>query len=307
MPLPPAIFLMGPTASGKTALAVELVQRGHCEIISVDSGMVYRGMNIGTAKPEAEVLARAPHHLIDIREPESPYSAAMFREDALALMQAIVARGRIPLLVGGTMLYFRVLRDGLAVMPDANPAIRLRLEQEAAVAGWPALHARLQTVDAETAERLKPNDRQRLQRALEVWELTGKPLSAWHRSQQALPPLPYTLKMFALAPAMRSQLHERIALRFQQMLNQGFVEEVETLRLRPTLSLSLPAMKAVGYRQVWEYLEGLYDAEEMRERAMAATRQLAKRQFTWLRSFGDVQWLDSDHKDLAGQLLKKVL
>lgn len=304
--LPPAIFLMGPTASGKTALAIELVRRGIVEIISVDSGMIYRGMDIGTAKPEAELLREAPHRLIDIRDPAESYSAAEFRTDALQHMAEITANGRIPLLVGGTMLYYRVLRDGIAQMPDADPVIRARLDAEAAEKGWPAMHARLAQVDPEAAARLKPNDSQRLQRALEVWELTGKPLSEWHREQEPAEPLPYQVHAFAIAPDSRAELHERIAQRFRQMLDQGFIAEVEALRARGDLYAGLPSIRAVGYRQVWEYLDGLTDKSEMVDKGIAATRQLAKRQFTWLRSFGELDWLDTHDAGLVGKVLKKL-
>ena len=302
--LPPAILLMGPTASGKTALAIELVERGPFEIISVDSGMVYRGMDIGTAKPDAATLARAPHRLIDIRDPVDAYSAAEFRADALREMAAITAAGKIPLLVGGTMLYFKVLLEGLADMPEADPDVRARLEADAAEQGWPALHARLAEVDPITAARLSPNDSQRLQRALEVWELTGKPLSQWHAEQEPSAPLPYQLTQLAIAPPDRAVLHQRIEQRFDLMLEQGVIEEVTRLRARPDLHADLPSMRAVGYAQIWSYLDGACDAAEMRLRGIYATRQLAKRQFTWLRRF-PAEWLNPAEQDLASQLLKK--
>jgi tRNA dimethylallyltransferase len=302
--LPPAILLMGPTASGKTRLAIDLVARGPFDIISVDSGMVYRGMNIGTAKPDADTLRRAPHRLIDIRDPAEAYSAAEFRADALREMAASTAAGRIPLLVGGTMLYFKVLLEGLAAMPEADPELRARLEAEAAAAGWPALHARLAEVDPETAARLAPNDSQRLQRALEVWELTGKPLSQWHREQAPPEPPPWRFVQVAVAPPDRALLHDRIARRFDEMLEQGLVAEVARLRARPGLHADLPSMKAVGYAQVWAHLEGEYDAAEMRLRGIYATRQLAKRQHTWLRRFQEAAWYDGAHEGLAGLLLK---
>jgi len=294
---------MGPTASGKTALAIELVERGPFEIISVDSGMVYRGMDLGTAKPDAATLARAPHRLIDIRDPADAYSAAEFRADALREMDAITAAGKIPLLVGGTMLYFKVLLEGLAAMPEADPELRARLEAEATEKGWPALHARLADVDPVSAARLKPNDSQRLQRALEVWELTGKPLSQWHAEQAPPEPPPYQLTQLAIAPPDRAVLHQRIEQRFDLMLEQGVIEEVARLRTRPDLHADLPSMRAVGYAQIWAYLEGAYDAAEMRLRSIYATRQLAKRQFTWLRRF-PAEWLDPAQQDLAGWLLK---
>jgi tRNA dimethylallyltransferase len=302
--LPPAILLMGPTASGKTRLAIDLVARGPFDIISVDSGMVYRGMDIGTAKPDADTLRRAPHRLIDIRDPAEAYSAAEFRADALREMAASTAAGRIPLLVGGTMLYFKVLLEGLAAMPEADPELRARLEAEAAAAGWPALHARLAEVDPETAARLQPNDSQRLQRALEVWELTGKPMSQWHREQAPPEPPPWRFVQVAVAPPDRALLHDRIERRFDEMLEQGLVAEVARLRARPGLHAGLPSMKAVGYAQVWAHLEGEYDAAEMRLRGIYATRQLAKRQHTWLRRFQEAAWYDGAHEGLAGLLLK---
>lgn len=302
--LPPAILLMGPTASGKTALAIDLVERGPFEIISVDSGMVYRGMDIGTAKPDAATLARAPHRLIDIRDPANAYSAAEFRRDALQEMAAITATGRIPLLTGGTMLYFKVLLEGLAAMPEASPEVRARLDAEAAASGWPALHARLAEVDPVSAARLKPNDGQRLQRALEVWELTGKPLSQWHAEQAPPEPPPFRLIQLAVSPPDRGILHERIERRFDLMLEQGLIDEVARLRDRPDLHADLPSMRAVGYAQVWSHLDGDIDAAEMRLRGIYATRQLAKRQFTWLKRF-PAEWHDAAESDLAGRLLKK--
>jgi tRNA dimethylallyltransferase len=302
--LPPAILLMGPTASGKTRLAIELAERGPFEIVSVDSGMVYRGMDIGTAKPDAATLRRAPHRLIDIRDPADPYSAAEFRADALREMAAITAAGRIPLLVGGTMLYFRVLLEGLANLPEADPGLRAQLEAEAAERGWPALHARLAEVDPVSATRLKPNDGQRLQRALEVYELTGKPLSQWHAEQAPPVPPPYRFVQVALMPPERALLHERIEQRFDEMLAQGLVAEVARLKARPDLHADLPSMKAVGYAQVWAHLEGEYDAAEMRLRGIYATRQLAKRQHTWLRRFQQAASYDGAQAGLAGLLLK---
>lgn len=303
--LPPAILLMGPTASGKTKLAIELVERGPFEIISVDSGMVYRDMNIGTAKPDAQTLARAPHRLIDIRDPAESYSAAQFRADALREMTEITAAGRIPLLVGGTMLYFKVLLEGLANMPDADAELRAQLDAEAVLKGWPAMHARLAEVDPVTAARLKPNDSQRLQRALEVYELTGKPLSQWHAEQAPPEELPYRLSQIAVAPPDRAVLHERIERRFDEMLAQGLVDEVASLKARPGLHADLPSMRAVGYAQIWAYLDGEYDAEEMRLRGIYATRQLAKRQHTWLRRFQAAEWHDGARDGLADQLLKR--
>jgi tRNA dimethylallyltransferase len=298
---------MGPTASGKTKLAIELVERGPFDIISVDSGMVYRGMDIGTAKPDVATLAHAPHRLIDIRDPQQAYSAAEFRADALREMAAITAAGRIPLLVGGTMLYFKILLEGLADLPEADPELRVQLEAEAAAKGWPAMHARLAEVDAVTAARLKPNDSQRLQRALEVWELTGKPLSQWHAEQGEPEPLPWAMKQIAVAPPDRAILHERIEQRFDVMLAEGLVAEVAGLRARPELHADLPSMRAVGYAQVWAHLDGQYDAAEMRLRGIYATRQLAKRQYTWLRRFREAEWHDGGQAGLAELLLRGAL
>ena len=301
--LPPAVCLMGPTAAGKTDLAVTLVEQLPMDIISVDSVMVYRGMDIGSAKPDSETLTRAPHRLIDIRDPVEAYSAAQFREDALREMTKISSEGRIPLLVGGTMLYFRALLSGLSSLPSADAEIRTRLEAEAEVEGWASLHRRLADVDADAAARIHPNDPQRIQRALEVYELTGVPLSELQHQQQVDQPLPYRIIKLAVAPAERSVLHQRIAQRFEQMLGEGLVEEVESLRQRGDLHLDLPALRAVGYRQVWEFLEGDIDYTEMVERGVIATRQLAKRQFTWLRSEPSLTLLDS----LDGRLRDKAL
>lgn len=284
--LPPAIFLMGPTASGKTDVAIRLAQEYPIDIISVDSSMVYRGLDIGTAKPSAAELALAPHRLIDIRDPAQPYSAADFRVDALKEMAEITSRGRIPLLVGGTMLYFKVLKEGLANLPEANDVVRAEILLEAQTHGWPYIHQKLATIDPVTAARLTPNDSQRLQRALEVYYLTGTPLSVLHQAQE-IQTLPYRLLEIALLPKERSVLHERIEKRFDLMLANGFVDEVRALKARGDLHLELPAIRSVGYRQVWEYLDGVYDADEMRYRGIVATRQLAKRQHTWLRSLND--------------------
>lgn len=301
--LPPAVCLMGPTAAGKTDLAVTLVEHLPMDIISVDSVMVYRGMDIGSAKPDSETLTRAPHRLIDIRDPAEAYSAAQFREDALREMAEISGEGHIPLLVGGTMLYFRALLSGLSSLPSADAEIRTRLEAEAEVEGWASLHRRLADVDAAAAARIHPNDPQRIQRALEVYELTGVPLSELQQQQQVDQPLPYRIIKLAVAPAERSVLHQRIAQRFEQMLGEGLVEEVESLRQRGDLHLDLPALRAVGYRQVWEFLDGDIDYTEMVERGVIATRQLAKRQFTWLRSEPSLTLLDS----LDGRLRDKAL
>lgn len=288
-----AIFLMGPTASGKTNLAIHLAQHYPVDIISVDSSMVYCGMDIGTAKPTAAELALAPHRLIDIRDPNQPYSAADFREDALREMAEISARGRIPLLVGGTMLYFKVLKEGLADLPQANATIRAQILAQAQAEGWAAIHQQLAQVDAVTAARLKTTDSQRLQRALEVYYVTGVPLSVWHAQQQKQS-IPYNIQQVALLPKARDVLHQRIEQRFDLMLEQGLIAEVTALKQRGDLHLDLPSMRSVGYRQVWEYLDGLYDYDEMRFRAIVATRQLAKRQHTWLRSLNDdVHQLDT--------------
>lgn len=310
--LPPAIFLMGPTAAGKTDLAFELARVLPCELISVDSALIYRGMDIGSAKPSKAQLAEFPHYLVDIRDPAERYSAAEFRRDALAAMTEITARGRIPLLVGGTMLYFKALLEGLAPMPSADPQLRAQLEARAAAEGWARMHAELAALDPESAARIHPNDPQRLIRALEVYHVSGMTMSA-HRQQQALQTislehsggrqLPYTVAQLGIAPVQRPVLHARIAQRFALMLEQGLIEEVESLRRRGDLHAALPSMRAVGYRQVWEYLEGQGSQAQMLERGIIATRQLAKRQLTWLRNWDDVYWLDS----LDGDNLPRVL
>lgn len=282
---------MGPTASGKTDLAVALVKRFPCEIVSVDSAMVYRGMDIGTAKPDLQTQGIAPHRLIDIVEPFDPYSAARFRRDALAEMKAITARGKIPLLVGGTMLYFAALQYGLSEMPSANPSIRSQLMARAANEGWASLHDQLRQVDPDAAARIHPNDPQRIQRALEVWLSTGKRLSEYHH-QGTPEELPYRITKLCVTPRDRQLLHERIAVRFKGMLNGGLIEEVRALRECPGMHPSLPSMKAVGYRQVWRFLDGLGDYADLLEGGIVATRQLAKRQLTWLRRDADVRWFD---------------
>lgn len=283
---PPAIFLMGPTATGKTELAAGLVERLPCEIISVDSAMVYRGMDIGTAKPDAAILARAPHRLIDVLDPSEAYSAARFREDALREMADVARGGRIPLLVGGAMLYFRVLERGLSVLPPADTRLRARIDQQAQELGPKGLHRRLQAVDPEAAARIHPHDPQRLQRALEIYEITGRPLTELYARPRS-PILPYRLIKLALKPADREAQRERIARRFRQMLDQGFLDEVKALHRRMELHPSLPSIRAVGYRQLWAYLDGRSDYDSMTARAIAATRQLAKRQLTWLRKEAD--------------------
>ncbi len=289
--LPPAILLMGPTASGKTGIAVELVQRLPLEIISVDSALVYRHMNIGTAKPDAATLAIAPHHLIDIIDPIERYSAAQFRHDALRLMADITARGKIPLLAGGTMLYFKALREGLSGLPEADAEVRAELDARAAEIGWPAMHAELARVDPETAARLQPTDPQRIQRALEVYELSGEPMSLL-MAREAPEPLLYRTLPIGLMPSDRAVLHQRIADRFDAMLAQGLIEEVKWLREHYALNALMPAMRCVGYRQTWQYLEGEFDYDTLRDKGLAATRQLAKRQMTWLRGMGDAVVMD---------------
>ena len=280
---PICIFLMGPTASGKTGAAVELVAKLPVELISVDSALVFRDMNIGTAKPDAEILAKAPHHLIDIIDPTSAYSAAQFRSDALRLMAEITARGKIPILVGGTMLYFKALQGGLSGLPEANPEVRARLDARAALIGWPAMHEKLALIDSVTAVRLQPNDAQRIQRALEVFEITGESMTNLF-AKQATEALPYQLLKIALVPSDRKVLHARIATRFEQMLADGFLDEVRALKGKyPSLSSESTSMRCVGYRQALEHLAGDYDAAELRDRGIFATRQLAKRQLTWLR------------------------
>lgn len=311
--LPPAIFLMGPTAAGKTDLAIELTKVLPCELISVDSALVYRGMDIGTAKPSKALLDKFPHRLIDILDPSQSYSAADFRSDALSAMAEITARGKIPLLVGGTMLYFKALLDGLADMPAADPEVRAQLEAEAASRGWQALHDELAAIDPVSAARIHPNDPQRLSRALEVYRVSGLSMTA-HREQQSAQSteaaasgrhqLPYTVANLAIAPVDRKVLHDRIAQRFTQMLDQGFVEEVVALRSRGDLHSNLPSIRAVGYRQVWDHLDGKLTRDEMQERGIIVTRQLAKRQFTWLRSWENLHWLDSLACDNLPRALK---
>lgn len=293
--LPPAIFLMGPTASGKTALAVQLAGQLNGEIISVDSALVFRGMDIGTAKPTLAERGGIIHHLIDILDPSESFSTGQFRNQALSLMDDITKRGKLPLLVGGTMLYFNALSQGLAVLPPANPQIRARLDAELISLGGEALHQRLASIDPEAAARIHPNDPQRIQRALEVFELSGKPISSFFADS---PELPYRLLKLIVAPSDRAVLHAKIAQRFEQMLANGFLDEVQTLFARGDLDETLPAIRAVGYRQAWAYLRGEEDFNNMREKAIAATRQLAKRQFTWLRKETDALQLLSDDTQL---------
>lgn len=289
---------MGPTASGKTALACALSDRFPVELVSVDSALVYRGLDIGSAKPDAATLARYPHRLIDIRDPAEPYSAADFRSDAMAAMQDITARGKVPLLVGGTGLYFRALQRGLSQLPEADAAIRERLAGQAATEGWPALHERLRQQDPVAAGRIGPNDAQRIQRALEVIELTGRPLSE-QQSGGTGEIFPWRVLKLALMPTDRAPLHARIARRFDAMLKDGFLDEVRTLRARGDLHADLPAIRAVGYRQAWEHLDGQTSAADFRDRGIFATRQLAKRQITWLRGELDARVIDPEKPGIA--------
>lgn len=294
---PRAIALMGPTASGKTALALDWAERLDGEIVSVDSALVYRGLVVGAAKPDAGERARAPHHMLDLRDPWETYSAAEFAVDARAAVDAILARGRLPILAGGTGLYFAALLDGLSPMPPADAATRAAIAAEAAAHGWAALHGQLAAIDPEAAARIQPGDPQRIQRALEVFRLTGEPISRWQRRAPTTPPFPARVLPLAIAPAERATLHARIERRFDAMLAAGFLDEVRALRALPALRahpapLDLPAIRAVGYRQAWEHLDGRCDVETFRTRAIAATRQLAKRQTTWLRGRGGVTWFD---------------
>ena len=300
---PLAIFLMGPTASGKTDLAIKLRQQLPVEVISVDSALIYRGMDIGTAKPSKAELALAPHRLIDICDPAESYSAANFRTDALREMQEISAQGKIPLLVGGTMLYYKALLEGLSPLPSADEKVRSEIEAKAALIGWGGLHQELSKIDPISAQRINPNDSQRINRALEVFYLTGKTLT--ELTAQKGEALPYDILQFAIAPEQREVLHLRIEQRFHKMIELGFQQEVEKLYRRPDLNENLPSIRCVGYRQMWEYLRGDYDHDEMVFRGICATRQLAKRQITWLRGWtSPIQWLDSLQ---PAQALEKVL
>ncbi len=303
---PPAIFLMGPTASGKTGVAIELMQHMPVELISVDSAQVFRDMNIGTAKPNVDTLARAPHHLIDIIDPTDAYSAAAFRHDALRLMADITARGKIPLLVGGTMLYFKVLREGLSPLPQADAALREQLDAEIAQHSIEHLHARLAQVDAETAARLHPTDTQRVQRAMEIFIISGKPMSELIKHQEH-PHLPYNITPIALIPSDRAVLHHRIVVRFEQMLKDGLVEELRSLRDKYVLHRDMTSMRCVGYRQAWEFLDGEISKAELSEKGVAATRQLAKRQLTWLRSMSASIRIDCLSPNLTEQLLARLI
>lgn len=304
-PLPKAIFLMGPTASGKTDLAIALRKQFPVDIISVDSALIYRDMDIGTAKPTAEELAQAPHRLIDIRDPSEAYSAADFRADALREMEEIVAKGRIPLLVGGTMLYFKALLEGLSPLPSADPVIRAKIELEAKEHGWQALHDELCRIDPVAGARIHPNDPQRLSRALEVFRISGKTLTELTETKGE--PLPYEVHQFAIAPKERGDLHHRIELRFQKMMDAGFEEEVRALYDRGDLNPDMPSIRCVGYRQMWDYLAGSCSLDDAVYRGVCATRQLAKRQITWLRSWDDLTWLDSDNAGLSLQTVTKCL
>ena len=309
-PGPDVVLLMVPTASGKTDLALALADDRPCSLISVDSALIYREIDIGTAKPEPEILARYPHALVDILDPLESYSAAQFRTDALESMANAVERGALPVLVGGTMLYYKALLEGLADMPAADAQIRAILEERMRVEGLQALHKELGSIDPESAQRIHANDSQRVLRALEVWLVSGQSMTE-HRlrqqQQKALATdLPYTVHAFAIAPQSRELLHQRIAWRFDQMLEQGFIAEVERLMQRGDLHADLPSMRAVGYRQVWEYLAGQSSYEDMREKGLAATRQLAKRQFTWLRSWPDLEWIDSLEPNRLDSVLKRL-
>lgn len=301
---PLAICLMGPTASGKTDLAMSLRQHLPVELISVDSALIYRGMDIGTAKPTPEELAAAPHRLIDIKDPSESYSAADFAADALREMNEIHANGRIPLLVGGTMLYFKALLEGLSPLPSADPTVRAEIEKQASEIGWKALHDELSRIDPESAARIHPNDPQRLSRALEVYRISGQTLTTLTRQKR--PPLPFRTAQFAIVPDQRERLHQRIEQRFLSMLDQGFESEVRALFERGDLHPGLPSIRCVGYRQMWAYLEGEIDHRDMVAKGVAATRQLAKRQITWLRGWDGLNWLSSEHDDNVGEVLQKL-
>jgi len=301
---PPALFIMGPTASGKTALAVQLADLLNGEIISVDSALVYKGMDIGTAKPTAEERGGIPHHLIDILDPSQAFSTGQFRTQALALMADISGRGKIPILVGGTFLYFKALSGGLAVLPEADPLIRVQLDADLAQLGKMALHQKLAQIDPEAAARIHPNDPQRVQRALEVFAISGQPISSFFKATSA--DLPYHITKIAVSPSDRKILHGIIAQRFQAMLDNGLINEVEKLFNRGDLHEKMPAIRAVGYRQIWAYLQGETDKATMTEQAIAATRQLAKRQFTWLRKETDVLMLETGATDSLQQVLSAM-
>lgn len=300
--LPPALFLMGPTASGKTDLAIEICEKLPCEIISVDSALIYKGMDIGTAKPSATELKKAPHKLIDILDPAQSYSVAEFRKDALQEMQEITLRGKIPLLVGGTMMYFNALLNGLSPLPESDQEVRRAIEIQAKESGWDVLHQQLQQIDPTSAKRIHPNDPQRLIRALEVYLLTNRSMTDLMATKSD--PIPYNVKQFCIAPEDRKVLHERIAQRFKVMIDAGFQGEVEILKRRSDLHLNLPSIRCVGYRQMWQYLDGDYDFNEMCEKSIAATRQLAKRQLTWLRGWENITPLDTFSPNNLSKIIK---
>ncbi|MDG3084696.1 tRNA (adenosine(37)-N6)-dimethylallyltransferase MiaA [Vibrio hannami] len=303
--LPLALFLMGPTASGKTDLAIKLRQKYPVEIISVDSALIYKGMDIGTAKPDEQELSLAPHRLIDILDPAESYSAADFRRDALKEMSDIVADGKIPLLVGGTMLYYKALLEGLSPLPAADPEIRKQIEVEAETHGWAKLHDELKQIDPVSAERIHPNDPQRLSRALEVYRISGKTLTELTKTQGE--PIPYRVKQFAIAPKERAELHRRIEFRFDKMIQAGFEDEMKALYARKDLHPDLPSIRCVGYRQMWDYLDGNCSLDEAVFRGVCATRQLAKRQITWLRSWDNLTWLDSENIEDALKLMSNAI
>lgn len=303
--LPLALFLMGPTASGKTELAIRLRQKYPVEIISVDSALIYKGMDIGTAKPDAIEQSLAPHRLIDILDPSEAYSAADFRRDALNEMNKIVEQGKIPLLVGGTMLYYKALLEGLSPLPAANPEVRQQIEQEALTLGWEVLHDQLKQIDPVSAQRIHPNDPQRLSRALEVYRISGKTLT--ELTQTKGEPLPFRVKQFAIAPKERAELHRRIELRFEKMMEAGFEEEMKALYARKDLHPDLPSIRCVGYRQMWDYLDGNCTLDDAIFKGICATRQLAKRQITWLRSWDNLTWLDSENIDAALETVSNAI
>jgi tRNA dimethylallyltransferase len=300
--LPPALFLMGPTASGKTNLAIEICENLPCEIISVDSALIYRDMDIGTAKPNLEELKKAPHRLIDILDPAQRYSVAEFRKDALFAMQDITARGNIPLLVGGTMMYYKALIDGLSPLPESDQDVRKDIEKKAEEFGWDVLHQQLALIDPVSAKRIHPNDPQRLIRAMEVYQLTNRSMTELMATKSA--PIAYNVKQFCIAPNDRKVLHQRIAQRFELMIDAGFQTEVEKLKGRGDLHLNLPSIRCVGYRQMWQYLDNDYDFNVMREKSIAATRQLAKRQLTWLRGWENIHLLDTFSTDNLSEVIK---
>lgn len=301
---PLVIFLMGPTASGKTDLAIELAETQNCEIISVDSALIYKGMDIGTAKPSQEELLRAPHRLINILDPAESYSVAQFRKDVLREIKDIVKSGKTPLLVGGTMMYYKALIDGISPLPESDELIRKQINDEVEEKGWQALHAELQKIDPISAKRIHPNDPQRLMRAIEVFRISGRTMTELTETKSSS--IPYNIVQFAIAPEKREVLHQRIELRFDLMLKNGFIDEVEALKARGDLHLDLPSMRCVGYRQMWQHLNGELDFEEMRYRGIVATRQLAKRQLTWLRGWSGLHWIDTFDKDKSNKVNKLI-